>query len=59
MRNPGGGGYYGGAGTTNGLLVAYGAGGGSGYIDGVTGGSTTAGPRSGNGYAKITLISLN
>ena len=32
------------------------AGGGSGYIGGVTNGSTSAGQRSGNGYATITLV---
>lgn len=42
--------------TTN----AYGgAGGGSGYIGGVTNGYMENGKRSGNGYAKITLISLS
>ena len=35
------------------------SGGGSNYIDGVTGGSTSSGQRSGNGYARITLISVS
>ena len=35
-----------------------GGGGGSGYIGGVTGGSMQNGVRSGNGYARITVISL-
>ena len=49
----GGGGLYGG---NNG----YGAGaGGSGYIGGVSSGSTTAGQRSGAGYATITLVTVS
>ncbi len=49
----GGGGWFGGGG-------GYGSGaGGSGYIGGVTGGSTTAGQRAGNGMARISLESLN
>ena len=35
-----------------------GGGGGSGYIGGVTSGSMSNGQRSGNGTAKITLVSL-
>ena len=35
-----------------------GGGGGSGYIGGVTGESMQNGVRSGNGYARITVISL-
>ena len=35
------------------------SGGGSNYIGGVTGGSTSSGQRSGNGYARITLISIS
>ena len=45
----GGGGLYGGGSGA----------GGSGYIGGVTGGTTQNGVRSGNGYARITLISIN
>ena len=54
----GGGGWYGGqsGGNYNGGRAA---GGGSGYIGGVTDGSTQNGIREGNGYAKITLISIN
>lgn len=50
----GGGGLYGGGGGADG-----GGGGGSGYIGGVTDGSMQNGVRSGNGYAKITLVSTN
>ena len=61
----GGGGYFGGtggvskggSGSTGGHIA--GGAGGSGYIGGVIGGSTTAGQRSGNGYARITLVSLS
>ena len=65
----GGGGYYGGMsnagiqftnGDTNLEYSEHGGGaggGGSGYIGGVTGGTTTAGQREGNGYARITLVS--
>ena len=56
MGAPGGGGYYGGGIYGNNGQSGYGAGG-SGYIGGVTGGSTTAGQRSGHGYAQITRIS--
>jgi len=51
----GGGGLYGGG------SVGYGAGacGGSGYIGGVSDGTTEVGVREGNGYAKITLIKLD
>ena len=51
----GGGGLYGGLGGGH----YRGGGGGSGYIGGVTGGTTQNGVRSGNGYARITLISIN
>ena len=54
-RGGGGGGYYGGASFWNGCLV-YSGGGGSGYIGGVLNGTTTAGQRSGNGYARITYL---
>ena len=55
----GGGGWYGG-GVGGAPEDDYGgAGGGSGYIGGVTGGTTQNGVRSGNGYARITLISIN
>ena len=54
----GGGGYYGG-GSGNSPNGAAGGGGGSGYIGGVTGGSMSNGQRSGNGYAKIILVSTN
>jgi len=47
----GGGGWYGGGGSVS---YAMSGGGGSGYIGGVTGGSTTSGVHSGNGYARIT-----
>ena len=50
----GGGGYYGGGGGRY-----SGAGGGSGYIGGVIGGSMSNGQQSGNGYARITLVSIN
>lgn len=51
----GGGGLYGGSMNSN-----YGsAGGGSGYIGGVTDGTTTSNVREGNGYAKITLVSID
>ena len=45
----GGGGFYGGGGSWG-----AGGGGGSGYIGGVTGGTTTAGQRTGDGYARVT-----
>ena len=51
----GGGGLYGGLGGG----YYRGGGGGSGYIGGVTGGTTQNGVRSGNGYARITLVSTN
>ena len=51
---PGGGGWYGGKSGYN----RTGGGGGSGYIGGVTNGSMQNGVRSGNGYARITLISI-
>jgi hypothetical protein len=61
----GGGGYYGGGSGYYGSYDDYqlytyeesfnGAGG-SGYIGGVTGGSTSSGIRTGNGYAKITYV---
>ena len=51
----GGGGYYGGGAGYQGVS----GGGGSGYIGGVTGGATSNGQRSGNGYARITLVSLS
>ena len=50
----GGGGLYGGGGGADG-----GSGGGSGYIGGVSNGSMQNGVRSGDGYAKITLVSTN
>ena len=50
----GGGGWYGG-----GIDDSSGGGGGSGYIGGVSGGSMQNGARSGNGYARITLISIS
>lgn len=54
----GGGGWYGG-GVGGAPEDDYGgAGGGSGYIGGVTKGSWSNGARSGNGYAKVTLIAL-
>ena len=48
-----GGGYYGGA---SGYCHGYSGAGGSGYIGGVTGGSMSNGQRTGNGYARITLV---
>ena len=48
----GGGGYYGGGAGNDDRH----GGGGSGYIGGVTSGSTSAGTRSGNGYARITYV---
>ena len=51
----GGGGYYGGS-YFRGCDIAYSGGGGSGYVGGVSGGSTTAGQRAGNGYARITYL---
>ena len=54
----GGGGYYGG-GASNCNANSYkdgGGGGGSGYIGGVSNGSMQSGVRSGNGYARITLV---
>ena len=51
----GGGGLYGGGGSDH----YSGGGGGSGYIGGVSGGSMQNGVRSGNGYARITLVSLS
>ena len=53
-----GGGYYGGAYYTT-ANRAYSGAGGSGYIGRVTNGSTESGIRSGNGYAKITLVSAS
>ncbi|MBO5096659.1 MAG: hypothetical protein J6B98_07275, partial [Bacilli bacterium] len=50
-----GGGWFGGAVTAGFTGVS----GGSGYIGGVTGGSMQSGVRSGNGYARITLVSTN
>ena len=52
----GGGGYYGGGGGTRWGNDDGTGGGGSSYIGGVSGGSTTAGVRAGNGYAKITYL---
>lgn len=54
----GGGGWYGGggAGSANGTCI--GGAGGSGYIGGVFDGSMENGIREGNGYAQITLVSL-
>ncbi len=46
----GGGGWYGGGGS---FALAQAGGGGSSYVGGVSNGSTTAGQRTGNGYAKI------
>ena len=57
QNGAGGGGLYGGGGANS--TNASGGGGGSGYIGGVTGGTTQNGVRSGNGYARITLISIN
>ena len=51
----GGGGWYGGTSGYN----RTGGGGGSGYIGGVTNGSMQNGIREGNGYAKITLVTIN
>ena len=51
----GGGGWYGGGSSVN----SSGGGGGSGYIGGVNGGSMSNGQRSGNGYARITLVSIS
>ena len=53
----GGGGYYGG--YSNNVAGASSGTGGSGYIGGVTDGITENGVREGNGYAQITLVSLN
>lgn len=54
----GGGGWYGG-GAGGGYDDGYtGAGGGSGYIGGVNKGNWSNGARTGNGYAKVTLIAL-
>ena len=56
----GGGGYYGGyAGQSDGFATDISGGGGSGYIGNVTDGSTSQGVRSGDGYAKITLLSVD
>ena len=56
----GGGGLYGGyAGGTVGSGYQIGGSGGSGYIGGVTDGSMQNGVRSGNGYARITLVSIS
>lgn len=55
----GGGGWYGGKLVSNPTnSTAYGGAGGSGYINAnrVTGGSTAAGVREGNGYAQITVL---
>ncbi len=54
----GGGGYYGGAFYAASNRI-YGGAGGSGYIGGVLNGSSSAGQRSGNGYVRITLQSIN
>ena len=51
----GGGGWYGGYATSS----MSGAGGGSGYIGGVSGGSMSNGIQSGNGYARITLVTID
>ncbi len=51
----GGGGWYGGGNSTGYYHKM--SGGGSGYIGGVSGGSMQNGIRSGNGYARITLVS--
>lgn len=56
----GGGGYYGGKSThTSSAYQELSGGGGSGYIAGVTDGTTENGVHEGNGYAKITLVSLD
>ena len=54
----GGGGYYGGG--SAGVTANYtaGGGGGSGYIGGVTSGNMLNGQRSGNGFARITLMEI-
>ena len=58
-RSGGGGGLYGGgAGGTDSDWFG-GAGGGSGYIGGVTDGTMESGVRSGDGFARITVISLS
>ena len=55
----GGGGWYGGgAGGGPGDNESSGGGGGSGYIGGVTKGGWSTAARTGNGYAKVTLIAL-
>lgn len=55
----GGGGYFGGkCNSDNGNLSGGSAGGGSGYIGGVTNGAMENGVRTGNGYARVTLVSL-
>ncbi|MFV0249790.1 MAG: glycine-rich protein [Bacilli bacterium] len=57
-----GGGYYrggqGAIGSDRGYAIVAG-GGGSGYIGGVSSGSMTNGSRSGNGYARITLVAIS
>ena len=57
-RAGGGGGWYGGGVGGDPKDDYGGGGGGSGYIGGVTKGSWSNGARSGNGYAKVTLIAL-
>lgn len=56
---PGGGGGWSGGCNGNGNDSGGQACGGSGYIGGVTNGSMQNGVRSGNGYAKITLVSIS
>ncbi|MFV0250233.1 MAG: glycine-rich protein [Bacilli bacterium] len=55
----GGGGYYGGGAAGVTAYCTAGGGGGSGYIGGVSSGSMTIGSRSGNGYARITLVTIS
>ncbi|MFV0249705.1 MAG: glycine-rich protein, partial [Bacilli bacterium] len=54
----GGGGYYGGGAAGVTAYCTAGGGGGSGYIGGVSSGSMTPGSKSGNGYARITLVTI-
>ena len=56
----GGGGYFGGGGGTQGASISsHGGGGGSGYIAGLTNATSTAGVKTFNGSAKITIIKVD
>ncbi len=56
MHGGGGGGWYGGGGGAASYYIAGGGGGGSGYVGGVSDGSMLSGQRTGDGFARISLL---